>query len=276
MPLSVTDVRGGAEHQISEAAKALGRAPQRRAVFLEMHRGKKRIKTASEIAESIDLPRKRVLEEAVKLAHKQIITQTVRDGEIAYERDNFYYVHQSEILRRADGRRPQIPLSRSTSESGERGTRASRKPRPVRRRSVQRRYDVFLSHASEDKKAIARPLHEALVKANVSVWFDEATLTLGDSLRRKIDEGLSRCKFGVVILSPSFFAKDWPQRELDGLVARENASGQKAIIPIWHKLTKVQVANQSPMLADRLAGKSTDGTRKLVVKIKEVLASAKR
>lgn len=89
MTLAVTDVRGTAQHQIAEAAKALGRSPQRRAVFAEMHSGKKRTKTASEIAKATRLPRKRVLEEAVKLAHKQIVTQTKRDGEIAYQRDNF-------------------------------------------------------------------------------------------------------------------------------------------------------------------------------------------
>lgn len=139
---------------------------------------------------------------------------------------------------------------------------AAQRPKPrtrvvtsARRKKRLRRYDVFLSHASEDKLAIARPLHAGLIRAGVKVWYDEATLTLGDSLRRKIDEGLSRCRFGVVILSPSFFAKDWPQRELDGLVARETASGQKAIIPIWHMVTKLQVARASPMLADRLAGR---------------------
>jgi len=50
-----------------------------------------------------------------------------------------------------------------------------------------------LSHAWEDKDAIARPLYEALTAASVSVWFDEAELKLGDSLRRKIDDGLARC-----------------------------------------------------------------------------------
>ena len=81
-------------------------------------------------------------------------------------------------------------------------------------------YDVFISHASEDKEAIARPLYEALKARGLSVWFDEAELTLGDSLRRKIDDGLARCRYGIVILSPRFLEKEWPQRELDGLVAR--------------------------------------------------------
>jgi len=48
---------------------------------------------------------------------------------------------------------------------------------------------------------IARPLYDALVRAGVTVWYDDAVLTIGDSLRRKIDEGLSRCRFGIVILN---------------------------------------------------------------------------
>lgn len=134
-----------------------------------------------------------------------------------------------------------------------------------------RQYELFLSHASEDKAAVARPLYEALTRAGVQVWFDEAVLRLGDSLRRKIDDGLARCRFGIVILSPSFFAKEWPQRELDGLVARETSSGEKAILPIWHDLDDAAVLRYSPPLADRLAGRSSDGVDALVAKILEAI-----
>ncbi|WP_380169628.1 DUF1883 domain-containing protein [Jannaschia sp. R86511] len=81
-------------------------------------------------------------------------------------------------------------------------------------------WDVFISHASEDKSAVARPLRDALVAHGVKVWFDAFELGIGDSLRRKIDQGLARSTFGVVILSSAFFAKDWPQYELDGIVTQ--------------------------------------------------------
>lgn len=136
---------------------------------------------------------------------------------------------------------------------------------------TRQRFDLFLSHASEDKEEIARPLYNALTAAGVSVWFDEAVLDLGDSLRQKIDEGLSRCRYGVVILSPTFFSKQWPQRELDGLVARETASGEKAILPIWHDVDQNAVAAYSPTLADRVAAFSTQGVDALVRQIVRVL-----
>jgi len=126
-------------------------------------------------------------------------------------------------------------------------------------------YDLFLSHASEDKHAIARPLYEALTAAGVSVWYDEAVLTMGDSLRQKIDEGLARSKHGgVVVISPNFFAKRWTKKELDGLVAREVASGDKLILPVWHEIDHAGVAAHSPTMADRVAARSADGVDAVV------------
>ena len=113
-------------------------------------------------------------------------------------------------------------------------------------------YDAFISHASEDKDVVARPLAEALENLGRKVWFDETELKVGDSLRRSIDHGLSRSRFGIVVLSPAFFAKNWPQYELDGLVAKEVA-GSKVILPVWHKVSKDEVLEYSPTLADRVA-----------------------
>ena len=145
---------------------------------------------------------------------------------------------------------------------------------PARARPPQSkvsRYDVFLSHASEDKEAIARPLYEALTAAGVSVWFDEAVLKLGDSLSAKIDEGLAKCTHGIIIISPSFLDKRWPQRELAGLVAREVAGGTKRILPIWHDIDHATLVECSPTLADRVAGRSSEGITELVRKILEVV-----
>jgi hypothetical protein len=85
-------------------------------------------------------------------------------------------------------------------------------------------FDVFICHASEDKDALVRPVAEKLREHHVEVWYDEFTLKPGDSLRRAIDKGLASSRLGVVVLSPSFFAKSWPHWELDGLVQRELAA----------------------------------------------------
>jgi hypothetical protein len=124
-------------------------------------------------------------------------------------------------------------------------------------------WDVFISHASEDKDAIARLLAIALQERGLRVWYDEFTLHVGDSLRRSIDNGLSNSRFGVVILSPNFFAKEWPQEELDGLTAKER-DGVKVILPIWHEIERAEIVRFSPMLAGRLAARSSRGVEHVV------------
>lgn len=131
-------------------------------------------------------------------------------------------------------------------------------------------WDLFISHASEDKESVARPLYEQLVESGYSVWFDEATLKLGDSLRQKIDEGLSQCKFGVVIISQAFLQKEWPQRELDALVSREYG-GYKVILPVWHKITREELTARSPLLSGKLAVSSELGISTIVNSIRETI-----
>lgn len=133
-------------------------------------------------------------------------------------------------------------------------------------------WDVFISYASEDKNAVARPLAENLKKAGVRVWLDEHELKLGDSLSRKIDQGLALSRFGVVILSPSFFAKHWPRAELAGLRATEE-DGQKRILPVWHNIDKAAIAKYSPIVADLLAIPTSAGLEKVSQAILDVIFS---
>lgn len=135
-------------------------------------------------------------------------------------------------------------------------------------------FDVFVSHASEDKPTVARPLRDALVHRGFSVWLDEQELTLGDALGQKIDEGLARSRFGVVILSGHFFAKRWPRRELDGLVARETLDGQKVILPVWHGITSQEVTAKSPTLAARLAVDTACGIDHVAEEVRRALDAA--
>ena len=130
----------------------------------------------------------------------------------------------------------------------------------------------FISHASEDKDDFVRPLAQALQARGLSVWFDEFTLTVGDSLRRSIDRGLAGSRFGVVIISPHFLNKEWPQKELDGLVARE-FDGAKVILPVWHNISAERIRTYSPTLADRLATRSSDGLHRVVNDLADAIAA---
>jgi hypothetical protein len=135
-----------------------------------------------------------------------------------------------------------------------------------------KRWDVFLSHAREDKEAVALPLAECLVKAGLRVWLDTRRLQLGDSLREKIDEGLAGSRFAVIILSKRFLEKVWPKRELNALMALEEG-GRHVILPVWHEITKAELASYSPILADRLAVDTSQGIAEAAKAIIEVVIS---
>lgn len=132
-------------------------------------------------------------------------------------------------------------------------------PLAAPRRRTDSEFDVFISHASEDKAAVARPLSDLLRERGLRVWLDEQELVLGDVLGRKIDDGLARSRFGIVVLSRHFFGKNWPQRELDGLVARETLNDDKVILPVWHGVSLEDVMDRSPPLAARLAVDTSRG-----------------
>jgi hypothetical protein len=129
-------------------------------------------------------------------------------------------------------------------------------------------YDAFISHSTEDKERVVKPLANALTRMKYRVWYDEFELRVGDSLRKSIDKGLLNSRFGVVVLSPAFFSKKWPQYELNGLTARE-MDGHKVILPVWHMLDRDDVLAYSLTLADKVA---LSTRRMSIKKIAEALA----
>ena len=102
-------------------------------------------------------------------------------------------------------------------------------------------WDLFVSHASEDKIELVAPLTNALDAFGVRVWYDEFQIEVGESLEKSIDEGLARSKYGLVILSPSFFNKAWTAYELDALVRREGES-EGVLMSVWHDITYEEIA----------------------------------
>lgn len=116
-----------------------------------------------------------------------------------------------------------------------------------------REFDVFISHASPDKDGVVRPLAEALRDGGLSVWYDEFELRVGDSLRRRIDQGIRKARYGIVVLSPAFLGgRPWTEHELDGIV-NAYIYNRQVLLPIWHQVDREDVLNYSPSLADKVA-----------------------
>lgn len=133
-------------------------------------------------------------------------------------------------------------------------------------------YDFFISHASEDKEDFVKPLAETLEAMGVRVWYDEFTLKVGDSLTKRIDQGLINSKFGIIVLSKAFMKKEWTNYEFKSLVAREMHQGEKVILPIWHEISKNDVMSFSLHLADKMALNSSMQTiEEIATDLKNIL-----
>lgn len=116
-------------------------------------------------------------------------------------------------------------------------------------------YDVFISHASEDKQPLVEELVGCLKTEGIRVWYDKDNIDWGDRFRAKIDEGLEKAQYGIIILSPDYIRaeKYWTKAELDALIQIESATGRKVLLPVWHHLSKNEVIAFSPLFASRSA-----------------------
>ncbi|MDO7888183.1 toll/interleukin-1 receptor domain-containing protein [Hymenobacter cheonanensis] len=123
-----------------------------------------------------------------------------------------------------------------------------------------RRPDVFISHDSADKAAVAEPLYHALTARGLKVWLDKYTLNLGDSLTEKINEGIAECRYGVLILSKAFLANErWAKRELNSFSVKDAIGDSHKLIPVWHNISESDLAAQGNYwLIDKLGGSSSD------------------
>lgn len=113
---------------------------------------------------------------------------------------------------------------------------------------------AFISHDSRDKASIAEPIARQLQKLMCSVWYDQFSLFVGDSLRESIERGLKECSKCILVITPNFLSnKGWSKREYDSIYTREVVEKQKVILPVWHEVSAKDVYNFSPILADRAA-----------------------
>lgn len=116
--------------------------------------------------------------------------------------------------------------------------------------SNETEYDAFISYSSDDKEIVNRLAMMLENGYDLRVWYDDFEIELGDSIRREITRGLKNSNFGIVVLSHSFFEKEWPQRELDSLVTREtNENQEKIILPLKHDISIDEIRSYSPQLA---------------------------
>lgn len=114
--------------------------------------------------------------------------------------------------------------------------------------------DVFICHASEDKKDVVIPLTKELEKANITYWLDRAEIIWGDSLTGKVNEGLSSSRYVIVVLSENFLSKNWSKKELNSALNIEASSGEVLVLPliVGNPDEKEEIMKSFPLMNDKL------------------------
>lgn len=128
-------------------------------------------------------------------------------------------------------------------------------------------YDLFVSYAGEDDAVLVHPLVDELQRRNLAVWYAGQQLSMGDSLASKINDGLAHSRYGVVILSPAFLAKNWPMFELQTLVAIAASVGRKKLLPVWHGVSHDDLIARLPTIAGLVGVPSSVGVLQLADQI---------
>lgn len=145
------------------------------------------------------------------------------------------------------------------------------KPKPL---SGNKRWDVFISHASEDKNDVARPFADGLIEQGLDVWYDEFSLKWGDGLMESINHGLANSLFGIVIFSPNFFKNKWPKLELEALIELTKP-GEKKILPLRYQLSHDELKKLSPIISGKLSRSWDDGLDALTKEVRELVQEKK-
>lgn len=135
-------------------------------------------------------------------------------------------------------------------------------------------YDVFISHAYEDKTGFANELALALKKKGLKVWYSGFELTLGTPISASVNQALRESKFGIVIISPVYLKKNWAMKELEALFAQETERNR--ILPILHKINIDEIRERLPMLADRYAVSSKNGIQNVVDRVYQTVKSKRK
>lgn len=93
------------------------------------------------------------------------------------------------------------------------------------------KFDAFLSHSSADKD-IVRDLAHSLKAENITVWLDEEQIQPGDTITRRIEEGLSNSKYVLLCLSDNLLRSNWCRIEYEAILQKEIEHDNLRLIPV--------------------------------------------
>lgn len=171
-------------------------------------------------------------------------------------------IHVMELLAYTGVASDEVPAPAATADQAVASVRPPPSaPAPA---EPEYKYDLFISHASEDKLPFVDGLVEALKINGLNVWYDKEQIGLGDSISARINQGLRESRFGLVVFSQHFLIKPWTGAELESLFAMQLLTGRKRLLPLLHEVTIDQVTAQLPLMADRLSCNTNLGKQEVI------------
>jgi hypothetical protein len=93
------------------------------------------------------------------------------------------------------------------------------------------RWDVFLSHATQDKETV-RPIAKRLKDHGLRVWFDEDSIPDGENIYSEIEAGLQNSHTVVFFASKFSLASEWAGLERKTAMFRNTNNKARKFIPI--------------------------------------------
>lgn len=235
-----SEAEAKANNAVSDARKSKSSSTVRSKIAESERFAKEATKYQKEMS---DLERKRAEKEKLLLAEEKKLIK---------EKESEEKKRQKAQQKVADANERKMKSLTQTVKSVQIEQTKMRQIYPLLNVSSEEAYDVFISHASEDKEPFVDSLVEALLQRGVKVWYDRKILTWGRSIRQNIDLGLRQSKFAIIVLSEFYIQKYWTQKEFNALFSLGSQLGE-FLLPIWHNITPERAKEFSPMLSDAIA-----------------------
>jgi len=108
---------------------------------------------------------------------------------------------------------------------------------------------VFISHSSKDHD-FTMLLAEKMKKDFIDVWVDDWELQAGDSIVQKVDEGISKSSFFIIVFSKYSIKSNWVLRELNSTLMRQLTKDDIKILPI---LLEIEFDDMPPLMSETYA-----------------------
>lgn len=124
-------------------------------------------------------------------------------------------------------------------------------------------FDLFISHAVEDKIPLVNELVARLEACGIKVWYTGRELSIGDGVCDTLVEGMRQSRYGIIVFSPSYISKMEPSAEFTTLLHYKR-QGAKVIIPVLFEVTPAELVTDQILQAENDAIYSSDGIENVV------------